>query len=76
MSYFGDCTRVYLRRGAMAHLLSPNDSANSGCATALCRLQPRWGTYWYGTGSQYEYEIAARLPLCPRCAREAGQAIL
>lgn len=65
-----DCTRVFLVRGIVAHLLAPHESA-SGNHMALCGTSPGLiagvGRYWRGTGSQGEYEHAADLPLCVRC---------
>ena len=60
-----ELTRVYAQYGRMAHLVYPEHPAQFG--QALCRRFPR--TAWLGTGSQEEYERAARMRLCPRCGR-------
>jgi hypothetical protein len=54
----------YVPKGTRAHLL-PNGMSNS---KAVCGLYP-WTTGWWGTGSQEEYDRAANLPLCQRCAQ-------
>lgn len=64
-------TRVYVRTGQLAHLLAFGASP-SGREEALCRRQPCAGTSWLGTGSQREYERAAQLRTCPRCAEKAA----
>lgn len=71
MSYASDCTRVYTVWGKMAHLLPPDAGTNAGYAFTLCHRQPRLFSSWLGTGSQYEYEYAAQLPLCRKCDQEA-----
>lgn len=60
-------TRVYARRGRMAHLLRPGSSPNTGYPMTLCQRQTPLGQSWHGTGSQYEHDRAALLPLCQRC---------
>lgn len=60
-------TRVYAQRGRMAHLLLPNSSPNTGYPMTLCQRQTPLGQSWHGTGSQYEHDRAALLPLCGRC---------
>lgn len=67
MSFADGCTRAYARHGTMAHLLEPGDQASAG-SVALCGSHAPW----LGTGSQDEYEKAAALPLCGRCARKAA----
>lgn len=58
-----DCTRLYLPRSRVAHLATP-DSGHY----ALCRrVAPRWPEEWLGTGSQAEYEKAAKMRTCTRC---------
>lgn len=69
----GDCTRVYALHGKMAHLLSPNESPSTGYAFSLCHRQPRLFGVWLGTGSRGEYDRAAELPLCSRCAGKVAQ---
>jgi hypothetical protein len=61
-------TRIYLRGGRYAHLREAVDSTGCGGPDGWRRDD------WLGTGRQHEYEIAARMPLCPRCFgwREAG----
>jgi hypothetical protein len=55
-----DCTRLYLHASAVAHLgYSPRG--------VFCDVMPQLGEDWYGTGSQDEYDKAARMPLCRRC---------
>jgi len=71
MSYLEECTRVYVPRGRVAHLIRPGDAAGLMLPGAsLCGHGGRCG--WLGTGSQDEHEAAARLPLCSRCAYLAG----
>lgn len=72
MSYADDCTRVYSRTGAKAHLLTPLASPNAGYPAALCGLSPQWFESWYGTGTQAEHEKAESLPLCKRCEQKAA----
>jgi hypothetical protein len=69
----GDCTRVYAPHGKMAHLLPPGDRPSVGYPFTLCRRQPRLFGAWLGTGSQGEYDRAAELPLCSRCAGKVSQ---
>lgn len=64
-----DSTRVYTRTGVVVHLLPSYSSPNSNDA-ALCGTEP--GEYWYGTGTQDEYELAERLPLCRGCERASA----
>lgn len=60
--------RVYAPTGRLAHLLPFRESADLGFP-ALCGLKPGKDKPWHGTGTQFEYEYAQRLPLCPRCNR-------
>lgn len=53
----------YLPRGLVAHAL---DTASE--AAAICGASAGHGDYWLGTGTQDEYERAATLPECRRCA--------
>lgn len=71
MSYLGDCARVYVPTGKLAHLLAPGEPP-SGDGESLCRKSPWASGSWSGTGSQGEYERAAELPLCSRCEYLAG----
>lgn len=59
-------TRVYMTGSAVAHLLPWSASANDS-GESLCGRSP-WPGYWFGTGSQDEYEKANTLPLCMGCA--------
>lgn len=52
---------VYSPSGHVAHILSQN--------YALCEYVPMWPNQWMGTGSQEEYEKAARLRLCRKCRK-------
>jgi hypothetical protein len=65
--------RVYRSRGQYAHLRHEGDIA---CDPLGIRFPPGDDDRWLGTGSQAEYETAARRPLCPRCFawREANLA--
>lgn len=71
LSYAKDCTRLYTRRGRVAHLQPPfaTDAWRGG---VLCPVVPSWPGSWLGTGSQREYERAASLPLCAGCSRIAS----
>jgi hypothetical protein len=71
VSYADDCTRVYTRRGASAHLIPPADPDLS-TAVVLCPLRLKLGESWLGTGSQDERDHAASLPVCKWCASEAA----
>jgi hypothetical protein len=62
-----DCDLVYTWTGKRAHVLRFGTGPSDGRA-AECSLFPMWGTYWYGTGTQAEWERARALPLCKRCA--------
>lgn len=65
-----DCTRIYLRRGAVAHLRAPFAAPWD----ALCgREHPEWPDVWFGTGGQREYEHAAGLPACRRCLAKLAE---
>jgi hypothetical protein len=70
--FAAECTRVYTRRGRVAHLRPPfGHQIGSG---VLCPVLPAWPDEFLGTGSQREYERAASLPLCFDCAvRAAGE---
>lgn len=61
-------TRVYLPGGRQAHLAEAVSWTGCGGRAAGRR------DCWLGTGSQDEYETAARLPLCTACFawRETG----
>jgi hypothetical protein len=72
VSYADECTRVYTRTGAKAHLLPPLTSPNAGYPVALCGRQPEFSDSWRGTGTQAEHERAAELPLCSRCEQKAA----
>lgn len=67
MARLADCTRVYMPSAKTAHLVFA-DTSLDGAPRALCRIRPYLGRSWHGTGSQGEYERAAALPLCTRCA--------
>jgi hypothetical protein len=57
-------TRLYRPRGARyAHLESGS--------RIICGGPYEFAGHenWLGTGNQHEYEVAARLPLCPQCFR-------
>lgn len=64
-----DQTRVFLRKGRVAHLLPYGWSPNGGYAISLCGRQPDLFDYWFGTGTQEEHDEAASLPLCKGCAK-------
>jgi hypothetical protein len=67
-------TRVYRRRGGVAHLR--DEQAGLILCPAWRYTEGGWEESWLGTGSQDEYEKAASLRLCLRCfaIREAAQA--
>jgi hypothetical protein len=71
MTFADEHTRVYAPRGRIAHLLRPGGQPAAGRPLALCLLYPRLHTSWLGTGSQEEYDKAASLPLCGKCAAAA-----
>jgi hypothetical protein len=52
-------TRVYRERGQYAHL-------REAVISVGCEGEDEYPE-WYGTGSQREYEHAARKRLCPKC---------
>ncbi|HET8684142.1 MAG TPA: hypothetical protein VFM54_20050 [Micromonosporaceae bacterium] len=59
----------YLHRGKVRHALGIEGYAITGHAQrAACGLRPDWCEDWMGTGSQREYDRAAGLPECTRCA--------
>lgn len=60
-------TRVYRKRGRKAHFLER--VIFTGCQ----RPEEDESVIWLGTGSQDEYERAARLPMCVRCFRSANR---
>lgn len=61
-------TRAYLPHGEVAHLLTGDTSPNSELPAA-CGVSPGVGGYWFGTGTQDEYDRAERLPTCQGCER-------
>lgn len=62
--------RRYLPAGKVAHLI-PIDNAYH---YALCGISVLGGRdYWLGTGSQDEYDEAARRLLCRSCEKEASR---
>ena len=56
-------TLIYSRHGTVAHVKD-----FGGLNNPMCPLRLFWYE-WLGTGSQDEYDKAASLPLCKRCAR-------
>lgn len=64
-----DDERRYTAGGLRAHLVPRYTSGISN--RALCGLEVFNRHYdWYGSGSQVEINIAAKLPLCKHCARK------
>lgn len=57
----------YLPKGQVKHALS---TVLSDTITAECGVYT-FG-WWYGTGSQTEYERVAALPPCQRCVAKVG----
>jgi len=51
-------------RGGVRHLLKYNRYS-----TSWCGLTANHASYWYGTGTQEEYEKLASLPKCLACER-------
>lgn len=68
LSYY---TTVYLRGRKIAHLMTGSPNSSSG--TVLCNQMGSWWDPhpWHGTGSQAEIDLAASLPTCKRCLKEA-----
>ena len=64
-------TLVYLPKGAgVSHVLGANQSANLAEGALCGRTPDLFGSGWYGTGAQHEYEEAARRRVCLFCAGE------
>jgi hypothetical protein len=61
-----DYTRLYWQHGHVAHLM-PGYSAS--VSSTMCGEGP--DSWMLGTGSQDEYDKAARLPTCKRCKAAA-----
>jgi hypothetical protein len=61
-------TRVYRRGGRVAHILE----AVIGTG---CEREEEDHAIWRGTGSQREYDLAAKKPLCPKCFRWRESAV-
>lgn len=59
-------TRVYLYEGITTHLLASWESPNEGAAS-LCGAKPGEDEFWYGTGTQDEWDLAELLPTCLEC---------
>lgn len=59
--------RIYAPRGSVAHL-----RANEAATITACGLYRPEG--WWGTGTQDEYEEAARRPLCRLCRERSNLA--
>jgi hypothetical protein len=64
--------RRYLKTEKVAHLVDASTVWTS-YRWAVCGVDPVYHDPdgWLGTGSQEEYELAAELPLCRRCERQA-----
>lgn len=62
----------YLRRGHVAHAIEDCDT-ELRYAPSYCGREPQLGGYWYGTGNQDEYEMAALLPKCYQCQGKVGR---
>lgn len=62
---------VYLRRGALTHVLpfGSGQSTNVSYPSSMCGLRPALFDSWLGTGSQGEIDKAHRMPLCSRCLK-------
>lgn len=58
----------YLHGGRVAHALRV-----AGDAVAVCGVDNGWWGWWYGTGTQDEYERVAQLPRCQRCVKIGGR---
>lgn len=63
--------RVYLYTSRVHHLVHQGHSPSSGYP-ALCGRSPDLFCYWWGTGTQSEYERAEELPLCKPCGAARG----
>lgn len=70
MSFADECTRLYTPHGHVAHLRSPAHAIASAVPVLCPQMRP-WPGDWLGTGSQAEYDKAARLPACRHCLRRA-----
>jgi hypothetical protein len=66
-----DTTRVYMPEGRVAHLLDAGLASPNSCDESLCGKRTADG-FWYGTGSQAEYDEAERLPVCRACCHRAA----
>lgn len=56
----------YLPHGQVRHAVIPD------MCVAACGVAGWTALDWYGTGNMHEYEMAAALPDCQRCARIFG----
>jgi hypothetical protein len=67
-------TRVYRKGGRYAHLRKEDGSGDIACKGPFSKQDGR-DDHWLGTGSQAEYDHAARLLLHPACfsVREAAR---
>jgi len=60
-----DDVLVYTEGGTKTHILKPQASPNA-YSDALCG-RSSWPQYWFGTGSQAEWERARSQELCTSC---------
>lgn len=64
----------YLRSGKVRHNVYPGPIENqAGIGVSACRAHELPIEEWYGTGSQTEYERAATMPTCKRCADQTRE---
>jgi hypothetical protein len=63
--------RVYSYGGRVAHLRPVSRPMGANYATACGVFPSLWGAV-LGTGNQTEYDRAAALPTCKRCAKASG----
>lgn len=60
--------QVYTLTGRRTHYLTGRSSPSDTASASLCGVSP-WPMAWFGTGSQDEFEKAAAMPFCSKCAR-------
>lgn len=61
--------RRYSPNGRTAHLIDEADVGKPMQQTLCGRIES--DAWWYGTGSQDEYDRAASLPTCKRCEAQS-----
>ena len=64
---------VFTAYGEVTHLLTRDQSPNDDLP-ALCGRETKQG-FWWGTGTEREYDQARAMPLCRDCAEQAKPSI-